>query len=297
MPIPMALQHVGGDAKALTITPELKLAEQQIAGGLGVPIEFIIGGLNWTGSSVTLRILENHFLTIIKFHDEFLEWLTTRLSRFFKLPKIRCRQAKFKMADDIQYKQLVLQMQQLGNVSATTVLSENDLNFNEEQETIKKENLIKNSLLGQSQLQAAEIQGQMQVVQAKYQALAQVQAQSVMNQAQEAQIIPPQQPTGPEGGQPAGGKGKPKAQPSGEPPAEPDQSGPQVTVPQMVEVYARQLMNMAPEQAQIYMQQMEGNMPQLAAAIKQYIGQTQKTVVNMKPLPSQKPPRRQLSPV
>lgn len=308
MPIPVGLEHVGGDAKALSITPELKLAEQQIAGGLGVPLEFIMGGLNWTGSSITLRILENHFLTIIKFHDEFLEWLTTRMSRYFKIPKIRCRQAKFKMADDMQYKQLIMAMQQSGNISASTVLSESDLNFREEQEQIKKENEIKNQLLGLVQLQNAEIQGQMQVIGAKYQALAQIQMQSVMNLAQEAGVTPsigqPGQPGGGDGVPPQqpGAKGKPgqakKAQPSGGPPSqeETDQMSPQqMTVPQMVQSYAQQIMAMPPEQQQSLLAQMEGGegqMPQLAAAVKQFIAQAQKPAVNMKPLPEQKPPRR-----
>jgi len=299
MPIPLGVQHMGGDAKALNITPELKLVEQQIAGGLGVPIEFIIGGLNWTGSSITLRILENHFLTIIKFHDEFLGWLTTRLSRYYKLPTIHCRQAKFKMADDIQYKQLVMSMQQAGNVSATTLLSENDLNFNEEQETIKKENETRSQLMGFTQIQNAEVQGQMQVIQAKYQALAQVQAQSVMNQAQEAQIMPPQQPEGEPGKPGKGAKDKgAKAKPSGgAPQAEADNQGPQISLPQMVESYAHQLMNMPPEQAQAFLQRMEGDMPELAAAVKEYIARAQKQTTDMRPLPAQKPPRRQASPV
>jgi hypothetical protein len=306
MPIPLGVENIGGDAKALTITPELKLVEQQIAGGLGVPLEFIMGGLNWTGSSITLRILENHFLTIIKFHDEFLEWLTTRMSRYFKIPKIRCRQANFKMADDMQYKQLVMSMQQAGNVSASTVLAENNLNFREEQEEIKKEMELKNQLMGITQIQNAEIQGQMMLIQAKYQALAQIQSQSIMNQGQEAGVMPsmgqPGQPGGGDGMPPQqpGAKGKPaqKAKPSGGPPgqAEADQMSPQqMTIPQMVETYAKQIMGMPPEQQQSLIAQMEqsgGQMPELAAAVKQYIAQAQKGVTNMKPLPEQKPPRR-----
>ncbi|MEN6550228.1 MAG: hypothetical protein ABFE07_29640, partial [Armatimonadia bacterium] len=86
MPLPVGLENVGGDARALLITPELQFKKQQIAEGVGVPLEFLAGGLTYSGASVSLRILENHFLTTFKFHDEFLKWLTTRLSRYFKIP-------------------------------------------------------------------------------------------------------------------------------------------------------------------------------------------------------------------
>jgi hypothetical protein len=69
----------------------------------------------------------------------------------------------------------------------------------------------------------------------------------------------------------------------------------QMTVPQMVQSYAQQIMAMPPEQQQSLLAQMEGGegqMPQLAAAVKQFIAQAQKPAVNMKPLPEQKPPRR-----
>jgi len=308
MPLPVGIQNFGGDAKALSITPELKLIEQQIAGGLGVPLEFIMGGLNWTGSSITLRILENHFLTIIKFHDEFLEWITTRLSRYFKIPKIRCRQAQFKMADDMQYKQLILQMQQAGNVSATTVLDENHLNFREEQEAIKKENEIKATIQNLAQLQMAEAQGQVQVIGTKYQALAQIEGQKIMQIAQEQLAIKAQASGQPPPGQPGkpqapGGAKAPsakapgaKAQPSGGPPgqAEADQMGApqeQMTIPQMVQVYAQQIMSVPPEQQEMVLQRLEQNMPQLATAIREFIAKAQKPA-DMRPLPQQKPPRR-----
>jgi len=304
MPVPVGVENLGGDARALMITNEIKLTEQEMAGGMGVPIEMIFGGMNWSGSSISLRILENHFLTIIEFHNEFFEWLTTRLSRFFKLPKVKVRQGKFKMADDVQYKQLMLNMQQAGNVSSTTMLEEHDLQFTDEQELIKKEQQTKNHVLGMTQIQNAEIQGQLSVIQAKYSAIAQMEAQKIM-QSMQSEMAP--QP-GMEGAQPGpGGQGEAQPAPSGGPPAPEEDNAMQanqnmLTIPQMVEQYTQQLLAMPPEHREMYLQRMDKSMPQLAIAIRQRMTEIESTRAkqdegSMEPLPEQRAPRRANSPV
>jgi hypothetical protein len=233
-------------------------------------------------------------LTIIEFHEEFLQWLMIRMSRFFKLPQVTIRQASFKMADDIQHKQLMLQMQQAGNLSSTTMLNEHDYQFIDEQELIKKEQQAKNEILGLTQLQNAEIQGQLGIIQAKYNAMAQMEAQKIIQTYQEAGIgmQEQQQP-----GQP---------QPSGGPPAEgeapPAEAPGAPTIPEMVARYAEQMASMSPEQREAILQRMEaqkeGAMPQLAAAIRDQLAQMEQGGEgDMRPLPEQRPPRRANSPV
>lgn len=319
-PIPAGLINIGGDAKALLITPELQYTKQQIYEGLGVPMEVLTGGATYAGNNVSMRILENHFLTTFKLHDEFLKWLSSRLARYCKIPEIYCRQEKFRMADDIQLKQILMNLQQLGKVSATTLLRIFDLDYNVEQEQLKKDNQTSNMLMGLTAIQNAEAQGQMSLIAAKYAALSQVESQRILAEAQQAGIIPP--PMGAEGGAPPGaGNGKPpakgapggakkpagdKAQPSGGPPeADPMGQGPggSMTIPQMVETYAQQIMSMPPDQGETLLRQMEaqqGGMPSLAAAIRDYMAKATKgagQAVDMRPLPNKNPPRRKNSPV
>jgi intein/homing endonuclease len=47
MPIPVGVQRIGGDGKLLMLTPEINGLNQTIVGGMGIPLEFIMGGLNW----------------------------------------------------------------------------------------------------------------------------------------------------------------------------------------------------------------------------------------------------------
>ncbi len=62
IPIPIGIGRIGGDGKAMMLTPELNYLTQTIVGGMGIPQEFLFGGLNFTGSSISLRTLENDFI-------------------------------------------------------------------------------------------------------------------------------------------------------------------------------------------------------------------------------------------
>ena len=76
MPTPIGIEHVGGDARALLITPELEQVSSQIINGMLAPQELVKGGLTWSGSSISLRIVENHFLNYRNDIEAFLEFAT-----------------------------------------------------------------------------------------------------------------------------------------------------------------------------------------------------------------------------
>jgi hypothetical protein len=64
MPVPVGYQSLGGDGKQLNLTQEIRAWSEQIIVGMGIPIEFVFGGLSYSGSSVSLRALENEFINI-----------------------------------------------------------------------------------------------------------------------------------------------------------------------------------------------------------------------------------------
>lgn len=169
-PIPIGYQELGGNARMLLLTPELKFIEESIITSLGVPIEFIKGGASWTGSSVSLRIVENHFLGYRELLLDFLNhFLMERLNAFLKIPKVKLKFTKFKMNDDSEAKQLAIQLNARGKISDYTLLSEFGLDPVIEQESNK---LIQSALSEQeikSQELLAEAQGRALVIQAKYQ--------------------------------------------------------------------------------------------------------------------------------
>ncbi len=317
-PIPIGHESIGNDGKLLQVWQEEKHVAQQIAGGLGVPIEFIWGGLSYSGSSVSLRILENHFITARELLDEFLnEFLVPKLEYYFRLPKIHLRQRNFKMADDVQQKQLAMQLNQMGKLSDTTFLSESGFDFEKEISMREREQHLLLDSQRKTMLQQAELQGQIQVVGAKYQAMAAVegsrQQQIMMQQDLSEQRfkseqlgMPPQQMIQPGGAAPGQSpqQGQP-GQPGG--PVPMAQGGVvtgggkdtnmNVNVAEMVSGWAQGMISIPPEHREMLLKSYEKTHPETARLVREFLKKIDKQNVNMKPLPEQKPPRRSNSPI
>lgn len=124
MPVPLGYQRIGGEGKVLMLTQEIRQLQESIISGMTVPQEFVFGGLSWSGSSISLRMLENHFLVYRQSLLGFLDFLSTKVSSFLDTQKVRIRMQEFKMADDIQRKQLFQTLNQMRKISDSTMLKE-----------------------------------------------------------------------------------------------------------------------------------------------------------------------------
>lgn len=173
-PIPIGYSELGGNAKMLLLTPEMKFLEETIINSLGVPIEFIKGGTSWSGSSVSLRIVENGFLTYRELLLDFLNYfLVPRIGTLLEFPLVKLHFKKFKMADDSESKQLYVNLNQAGKISDARLLDEFGLDFTEEQAAISKSRESERDERVRDATAQAEANGEAQLVNAKYQAAAQ----------------------------------------------------------------------------------------------------------------------------
>lgn len=283
IPFPVGYERIGGDGKALMLTPELDFLSKTIVGACGIPQEFVYGGtMNWTGSSVSLRTLENDFL---HHRSQLLQmniWLIERIRLYLGVaaPKT-IRFSDFKMADDIQKLQVIVGM-----------ASNNKWPWEEVwQEMGRDPEVIKRKLE-----QEADFNGKLQEIELLRQAEGAAKSTQLQSRLQNRAAMEDATP-------PAG-----DAQETG-PGAT---SGQQKTVSYM----AKKLMGQAPEERAAALNRMEEMDPEFAHALKdallaleqqqqqQPAGQPQppggakkpaaqkKGPVNMKPAPQQKPPRR-----
>jgi hypothetical protein len=109
MPIPLGITNFTGDAKMLMVTPEIKATEDAIITGLGIIPEIIRGGASWSGSNVSLRVVENSFINHRENILELLEFIVSNVSVYLGKPAIDIKMADFKMADDLEKKKIMLQ--------------------------------------------------------------------------------------------------------------------------------------------------------------------------------------------
>jgi len=173
-PIPVGYQQLGGNARALLLTPEMKFLEEGIINSLGVPLEFIKGGSTWTGSSISLRIVENHFITYRELLEDFLNYfLVYKLVNNLSYAPTKLKFQKFKMSDDIQSKNLVLQLSEAGKISDAKLLDEFGYSFDEEMEALRRSRTERlEETIAQREIDA-EAQGKAALILAKYQSQAQ----------------------------------------------------------------------------------------------------------------------------
>ncbi len=146
-PIPMGMTQVGGNGRALMTLAEIESAEKSIVSAMGVPIEFLYGGLSKNGMETTLRLVENQLETHINDLKDLLQWVDNSCSKFLGWQKIPVGMTKFKMMDDVNRQNILMQLWQQGKESGQPIISDtliaeiNDIDPKKEEERIKQETL------------------------------------------------------------------------------------------------------------------------------------------------------------
>lgn len=180
LPLPVGNEVIGGEGKALMLHQEMRAWSEQIVAGMHVPIEFVFGGLQYSGSNVSMRMLENQFLgyrtmQLIMVRD----FILGRVADYMGWVRPKMRFKRFKMADDLQRSALNFQLNQAQKISDTTLLD--DMDYDLVQEEKYKAAELQKQLDNQRKMQIANanLQGELSVIQARYQ----VQAQKIMADA------------------------------------------------------------------------------------------------------------------
>lgn len=296
LPLPVGHQVIGGDGRALLLTQEIQVWSDQIIMGLGVPQEFVKGGLQWSGSNVSMRMLENQCLGYIQDISRFVRiFLIPKISAWLGWSKVSARFKPFKMADDLQRKALYLQLNQGGKISDTTLLQDSDFNPKDEDELMSSETERRLEAVKKQQLAEAEIQGEQMLLQSKYQAKAQAAQQVEMMQAQAGQSeAAPGEPADMVGSQPV-----PGAQPAQSGSGMPGGAPPAGVPPQeIVQQLAQRLAAMGPDAQRMAVEALGQRSQELAQAVWRALQQITSGGPQMgggaaaKPLPEQRPPQR-----
>jgi hypothetical protein len=202
LPLPVGQQTVGGDGRALLLTGEIQQWSEHIMVGMGVPREFLLGGMSYAGTNVSMRMLENAFIGYTLRHKALARFVMKNVAAYMGWPEASVRFKPFKMADDLQRKAFFFQLNAAGKISDTALLADSDLSQTDETNTMMEESDLKLAAMKKQQLAMAQIQGEAQVVMMKMQA----KGQQVLQQAAAAPLAPGE-PGGPEQQGAGGGPG------------------------------------------------------------------------------------------
>ena len=144
-PIPVDQITIGGQGKSLFLAPELESIAKTIMLGMHVPPEFITGGLQWSATSITIRMLENQFARFRTLLQNVLNNIANiikyQILAWGENDKFSLRLEPLRMGDDMQRKQLMINLASNNVISKKTLLQELglDIDFKRERELISEE--------------------------------------------------------------------------------------------------------------------------------------------------------------
>jgi len=176
-PIPVGVTQIGGQGRALLTLGEVQEAEKGIVAALGIPMEFLYGGLTRGGMEATLRLIENQLATHIADMKDLLQWIDDSCAKFLGWQKIKVDMVPFKLVDDITTKSMIFQLYSMGLQSGTKIISDttiaelHGLDLKKEEDRIRQETL--NAVRSQQEMQIeiqklqnnSKVQSQQQAVQ------------------------------------------------------------------------------------------------------------------------------------
>lgn len=153
--VPVGMVTAGGHGRGLLLTPEIDQIQSEILAGMNVPREFIFGGVSYSGSSVSLKILENHFITYRLLQHDFVDnFLIKELAKARGIwaseednhKLVTSSFSELRMQDDVQQKQMAVNLNAAGKVSDEYLRRAFDIDNSKEIAKIQEEAVQKSSL-------------------------------------------------------------------------------------------------------------------------------------------------------
>jgi len=140
-PFPVGTQQILGDGKMLNLDQELSNKEVSIANALGVPIEFIKGGLSYTSQGPSLRLLENQMAKNQYDLNNIIMFVVNEVATLLNKEHINISLLPFKIIDDLQEKATIVQLAAQGGgfISTGTLLELFNLDANAERRRTTEE--------------------------------------------------------------------------------------------------------------------------------------------------------------
>jgi hypothetical protein len=193
LPLPLGYQAIGGDGKGLLLIGELRNMYEMLASGMGVPIEFLFGGLSFSGTSVSMRMLENDFLRFVEQQKSLLNWVVDQISTHLEWKEVKATFKPFKMADDLARLAQYMQLNQFGKLSDHSLLSYSGFDAEAEQKLLEQEAVSRVNATKKQRLAEVKVQGEAQKVLQEYQIEAQEKAQKAQAKLQQELMSQQQQ--------------------------------------------------------------------------------------------------------
>lgn len=138
-PYPVGQTQIAGDGAQYFTGQMRKFVIDEIIEAMGHSRQLLGGGLMYSAGNVNMRILENSMLSYTKRLDTALKWIHKQLRDFCNVPNGVISRKPFKMADDIQMLQLLVNMAMNNKMDWREIYDRLDIDFDDHIEQMSKE--------------------------------------------------------------------------------------------------------------------------------------------------------------
>ena len=138
-PIPLESVSAFGEGKSMNLSQEIDEVSTMIMGSIGVPVEFVKGGLGYTAAGASIRILENQLTGLARSMEKVINFVASQIAVYKKKHPVHVKITPFKLIDDIAEKQILLNLYQQQKISDHTVASLFKMDSSMEAERIQEE--------------------------------------------------------------------------------------------------------------------------------------------------------------
>lgn len=157
-PTPVGYSPIGGEGKNLLVAQEIQQAEDTILLSLGVSRELLSGTTNWTSTSVGLRMMENLLASYVGRLHDLIEWSMKKTSSYLNMEHVKVSLVPFKLLDDDNFKLLLSELAKTGRASDRTLFEELGMDFHDEQDRMKEEQVIRATKQVETQFEIEQAQ-------------------------------------------------------------------------------------------------------------------------------------------
>ena len=120
LPFPVNYQEFGAEGKQLAPKDLIEYQTGALLDGMGFPQELFKGTLQYVQVPTAMRLFENTFMFMHTEFNQFCQWVVRRVNTYLGQEPITVRLQRPAMADDLERRQLILQMVSVGEISRET---------------------------------------------------------------------------------------------------------------------------------------------------------------------------------
>lgn len=164
-PVPVGQQIMGGQGRQLSLYQDIRAYTDQIVASMGVPPSFYYGDAMWSGQNVSMRALENEFITNRQDLSHLVHFIVRQIAQGLGIEPTTVSFRDFKMADDLAKAQMDMNLAMQGKLSWTTFLASRGFDKAEENKRLEEEldeqgRLDRKKMENQQAAQAIAMRGQ-----------------------------------------------------------------------------------------------------------------------------------------